>query len=648
MPAPAEEHAAETVAGRRLQRGQVLVIFCLSITALFAAAGLAVDMGRFYSEKRFLQNAADAAALAAAASLIRGDDDATARAHAVTVLARNFTTGPNGITPWLPPSSGSEVYASGHSGDPSYLLEGILINGGEVRVAIHNHIPYTFGRIVGLSENVIYAQSRTNMVGAALPIAVRHFINAPGPTTGATAPCDGDTNDFQDLVATANTACLGTETDSSLRQAPSPGLPFDAANPDNDPANHGPIIALIGQGAAPGNNASFRGFIVLDIRNFSSASSQVFYNGVTAGTNPNTLKAMQAAWVGAGYPGPAFPPATTPPDPNDQVGIMDGNSAGIIVDAISERFVPGDEILAAVYSGTTMTIPDFAFTVSGTVTIGNTQNRNNAITMSATKNSAFAGVVTPSAFADWGDAAHPITLGTMLPLTFSPNPATPATTITWTQFRTTGAVTGIYTTWVQGHSASPYLTDHFYPVAMNVGGVVRDFSSTGSGQIFSMSAPGGTATGSMTFSTPNNNSTYFGGTVNLSIEGGPGSLGALPSGIGSLSVSPSSFVLNRGSSQAVTVSLGAGTLPAGEYPLTIRATGTNSAGQKVTRLVPIVLDIATASSANEYVDIMGFAVFRITSIDSNTVSGYAISGVYPDMNDPALRRGQVARLVPWN
>ena len=39
--------------------------------------------------------------------------------------------------------------------------------------------------------------------------------------------------------------------------------------------------------------------------------------------------------------------------------------------------------------------------------------------------------------------------------------------------------------------------------------------------------------------------------------------------------------------------------------------------------------------------------FRITSIDSNSVYGYAISGMYADMNDSNLRRGQVTRLVPW-
>ncbi|HYH92205.1 MAG TPA: hypothetical protein VD763_03515, partial [Candidatus Saccharimonadales bacterium] len=86
----------------------------------------------------------------------------------------------------------------------------------------------------------------------------------------------------------------------------------------------------------------------------------------------------------------------------------------------------------------------------------------------------------------------------------------------------------------------------------------------------------------------------------------------------------------------------------GVYSLTLRVTGLNSAGQPVTRLVPITLTIATASTSSEYVDILGFATFRITSMDSNAIYGYAISGVYADMNDPELRRGQVARLVPWS
>ena len=95
------------------ERGQILVLFLLSITALFAAAGLAFDVGRFYVERRFLQNAADAAALAAANTLISGRTEAEARAEAIAVLQRNYSMPPNGVTPAAVPNAGLEVYESG-------------------------------------------------------------------------------------------------------------------------------------------------------------------------------------------------------------------------------------------------------------------------------------------------------------------------------------------------------------------------------------------------------------------------------------------------------------------------------------------------------------------------------------------------------
>ena len=629
---------------RRDARGQVLVLVVFGMVAIMAGAGLAFDVGRFYSERRFLQNAADAGALAVANALIRGESATDAEAEGRDILTRNLLGSPSGSTAIVAVTPEYEV---GYPGVPTRLISGILISGSDVRVAVKSDVTYTFGRAIGLGSNLIIAQARVRTAGDLLPIAVRHYINAPGPTVSAVAPCDGDPNAFQDLVATANTSCLGTETDGSLRSDPSAGLPFNSTNPGDDPANHGQIIALVGLGAQPSNNASFRGFVALDIRNFASSTSNVFYNGVTAGTNANTLKAIEAGWVATGYPGPAFPPVTSPADPNDQIAIIDGNSSGIIITDIDTRYSPGDEILAAVYSGTVMNIPDFAITVATTVTINQNQNRNGAVTMSVTKNAAFTGVVQSSAFTDWGDPTNPYGT-TLLPLTFSPSPATPNATITWTTFQTTGAPVGIYTIWIKGASSSPYLTDHYYPVAVTVGTVNRDFSSSGSGLVISSATTGSTGTGSMTFSTTNVNSTYFGGTVNLTVEGGPAANGVLPTGIGAVSVSPSSFTLNKNGSQAVTVSVNGGTLGPGEYPLTIRATGTNSAGQVVTRLIPFVYDIATAGTSSEYVDIMGFTVFRITSADSNSIYGYAISGSYADMNDPALRRGQVARLVPWN
>jgi hypothetical protein len=163
-----------------------------------------------------------------------------------------------------------------------------------------------------------------------------------------------------------------------------------------------------------------------------------------------------------------------------------------------------------------------------------------------------------------------------------------------------------------------------------------------------LATTGSTGTASATISTTNKGGTYFGGTVNLSIEGGADQNGVMPPGIGAVSVSPSAITLNQGTSATATITINGGTLGPGVYSLTLRATGLNSQSQPVTRLMPVTLTIATASTSNEYVDILGFATFRITSTNSNVIYGYAISGVYADMNDPALRRGQVARLVPWN
>ena len=637
-----------TPRGRRAHRdprGQVLVLFALSLVFIMGAAGLAFDVGRFYSEKRFLQNAADAGALAIANAIIRGESNTDAEAEGRQVIARNVLGSPTGTTAVV---AVIPEFTSGFAGDPRHLISGILIGGGDIRVAIKSDVSYTFGRAIGFGSTFIGAQARALLTGDLLPIAVRHYINAPGPSTGAAYPCDGNPNQFQDLIATADTACIGSEWDASLRTRPTPGMAFNAANPNDDPSHHGPIIALVGQGAQPSNNASFRGFVALDIRNFQSASSNVFYNGVTTGTNPNTLKSMQAGWVASGYPGPAFPPVTVPPDPNDQIGIIDGNSAGIIVSAIGDRYKPGAEILAAVYSGTVMRIPDFQITVPSTVSIGTTQDRSGQVTMGVTKNTHFLGQVYTTAFADWGDPLHPLTLGTMSALAFSPDPSTPPATVIWSTFATAGAATGIHTVWIKGHSPSPYLTDHYYPVAINVGGVARDFSTDGAGLQLVTPMTGGTATGTIQFRSTNQNATFFDGPITLSIEGGPQSGGVLPAGIGATSVTANSFVLGRNGRRDVTLSVNAGTLGPGEYPLSLRAVGVNQDGQTITRQIPFTLDVATAGTSNEYVDILGFAVFRITSTDSNAVNGYAISGVYKDMNDPELRRGQVARLVPWD
>ncbi len=69
-------------AGVRHQRGQTLVFVALMLVVLVGFLALAVDVGNAYAERRFMQNAADAGALAGARALALDRGQAAARAEA--------------------------------------------------------------------------------------------------------------------------------------------------------------------------------------------------------------------------------------------------------------------------------------------------------------------------------------------------------------------------------------------------------------------------------------------------------------------------------------------------------------------------------------------------------------------------------------
>ncbi|MCJ7712101.1 MAG: hypothetical protein MUQ32_14865, partial [Chloroflexi bacterium] len=483
-------------------------------------------------------------------------------------------------------------------------------------------------------------------------IAVRRFAKAPG-TNGGAAPCVDDFNSFMDFFATANSACLGTDTNGSSRTSPSAGAAFSASTPDNDRTSHGPVVEILGQGADPDNGADFRGFIALDIRNYQTSSSQLYYNNVAPSTNALTLKDMQAQWIlDGGYPGPLFPAVVTPPDANDQVAIMSGNSAGIAVEAFRERFAPGDEILVAVYSGVTMQIPDFSMSSPGIVTVAADGPTANAGSFRVSRNQAFSGVVALSTVADAHDPANPLVLGTMLnptaPITYSPNPVTPSlgagTSVAMQNVAMSGATDGVYALWLKGEAGSPYLTTKYTPIALKVGAVNKDFSFTSD----SSQQTAATAGSSVSFTLNLKRSGgAFGGGVDLSLDAMPGE--TLPAGLGAVTFSPASVTPSSAGASS-TLTIGTGTLAPGRYQFVVRASGTNGDARKVTRLMILTVNVATSSSGGnqEYVDIVGFAVMRVAATTSNNVTAYAITPVIPDLADSRLRRGQVARLAPWN
>jgi Flp pilus assembly protein TadG len=79
---------------KRVQDGQILVLFAISATVIFTMAALAYDVGLVLVEQRDQQNAADAASLAGARYL--PGDTATARARAEQIALENgFQDGVN-------------------------------------------------------------------------------------------------------------------------------------------------------------------------------------------------------------------------------------------------------------------------------------------------------------------------------------------------------------------------------------------------------------------------------------------------------------------------------------------------------------------------------------------------------------------------
>ena len=82
----------------RAERGQVLIIFTLGLIVLLGFAGVAIDIGRQVAERRHVQTAADAAALAACRALIAGSSDSTAVTAAQQVALANLADSPSAAT----------------------------------------------------------------------------------------------------------------------------------------------------------------------------------------------------------------------------------------------------------------------------------------------------------------------------------------------------------------------------------------------------------------------------------------------------------------------------------------------------------------------------------------------------------------------
>jgi hypothetical protein len=634
-------------------RGQVLVIFAILLVVLLGFTGLAVDVGRQNAQQRHLQTAADAAALAGCKALIDGASDSAASTQARSIARINLERSPIGIAGDVA-ADPDRVYEDGHAGDPAYLQSGVLVAGTTVRVAISSDVPTTLARVVGVGSLGTVGRAKCSLQGGpAVPIVARRYEGAPGPGSG-----------FVDFLASEPTSTSGQMDPNSV-------LGYDLRTPASE-LTPGPTFDLYGPGAKASNDSSFRGFVALDVRNFQSTTSRVYYSGVTPGTNANTLKNMQGDYIVTGYNGPAFPPVTQPADPNDQVAIMNGNDTSMVVGNFDQVHQVGERILLAVYSGTVMQIPDFAVTPPTAISLPSTTSTPlSGPNFSVTRNDAFNSTVTlhlhgDAAAADVGHpewdivpdpSVTPPAAGDMNEPTWSTNvfiPAKKGTTVSMSGIQTNAIPPGIYTAWLEGHSGNPYFQTRRSPVPIKVGGAVRDFSLANSTTNASIDLLGGSATIPIYVSTTTASSTKWGAAgsaVTLGVDAGSFtdcSLDPDVIGAGQLTLSASSVTpTSSGSGALSNLTISSVGLAPGCYRFNVRAYGTNADGQPVVHIQPITFTVATSASDGSYVDIIGFAVFEVTNVSANSITGRAVSAIYADANDAALRRAQRARLAPW-
>lgn len=84
---------------RRSDRGQIIVVFALSLIAIVAMVGLVLDGGSTFAQRRNQQNAADMAAIAAANTyLLTNDANASTAAARTSATENGFEHGVGGIT----------------------------------------------------------------------------------------------------------------------------------------------------------------------------------------------------------------------------------------------------------------------------------------------------------------------------------------------------------------------------------------------------------------------------------------------------------------------------------------------------------------------------------------------------------------------
>jgi hypothetical protein len=147
---------------RRGESGQVLVMGALMMTVLLGFLALVLDAGNAYAQRRFVQNGADAAAIAAARVLANNLDTGTADATVVAVLNQYLNANNGGS---FVPAAGLAAEEGAWYVTPTGTRIAAIGSGVGLPAAGFNQLPQIGGQYVGGVEVVARKQFDTFVAG---------------------------------------------------------------------------------------------------------------------------------------------------------------------------------------------------------------------------------------------------------------------------------------------------------------------------------------------------------------------------------------------------------------------------------------------------------------------------------------------------
>jgi Flp pilus assembly protein TadG len=197
------------------KRGQTLIIIALALVAICGMLALAVDAGRLYFQRRLMQDAVDAGALAAAQDLVGTTTYPNGNAPSALYHAMYDTFSVFNLTPTYP--QGNSFYVNPPNNTITDTVGGYTVtataptgnNNRQVKLTVNYSSQAIFARILGFNTVPILASATSEAGTNAKTYAVFAYA---GPGGGSTIWDDQDSFALIDNGQDGTDACSGTSS----------------------------------------------------------------------------------------------------------------------------------------------------------------------------------------------------------------------------------------------------------------------------------------------------------------------------------------------------------------------------------------------------------------------------------------------------